>query len=182
MSAANRPARLNRTLVALLGVVLLGVGGVAALAYVDRPDVALLPPLGPVPPWAPVAVGAAGVVVGLLSIRWLLAQFARGPKIHLWRSVEETGATRFTPSIAITPFTEEVAALPAVRSASATLGGTRDAPTLAVVITAEPRSDLREIRRSLATETVPRLRQALDLETLPVTVEFRFSTTSVRVS
>jgi hypothetical protein len=121
------------------------------------------------------------VLIGLLVLRWLLAQFDRGLKKHTWQHTEESGATRYRPTIAITPFEDEVAALPGVRSVAADLGGTRDAPALSVVVTAEPNADLREIRQALATEVVPRLRQALDLDAIAATVEFRFSTTSVRV-
>ena len=185
MTAVNRPARLNRTLLALLGALLLAVCVAVALVFLDLvrpldPGAPVLPAAGPPPPWTPVAMAAAGVVLGLLALRWLLAQFARGPKPQTWRLDDGIGVTRYTPTIAMTPFIDEVDALPAVRAAHAALGGTSDAPTLAVVITAEPRADLREIRQRLAADALPRLRQALDLEALPVTVEFRFSTTTVR--
>ncbi|MFI9380800.1 alkaline shock response membrane anchor protein AmaP [Kutzneria sp. NPDC052558] len=182
----NRPARLNRTLLALLGIVLLAAGAIAAAAHFARigplaPDSAVLPDLGRPPAWTPTAVGAAGVIIGLLALRWLLAQFGRGPKTHTWQHTEESGATTYRPTIAVTPFEDEVAALPGVRSAAADLGGTRDAPTLALLVTAEPDADLRSIRQALAADVLPRLRQALDLDAVAATVEFRFSTTTVRV-
>ncbi|QUQ68685.1 alkaline shock response membrane anchor protein AmaP [Kutzneria sp. CA-103260] len=182
----NRPSRLNRTLLALLGLVLLAAGAVATVAHFERigplePGSPVLPAIGQPPAWTPTAVGAAGVLLGLLALRWLLAQFDRGLKAHTWQHTEDSGATRYRPTIAITPFEDEVTALPGVRSAAADLGGTRDAPTLSVVVTAEPNTDLREIRQSLAADVVPRLRQALDLEVIAATVEFRFSTTTVRV-
>ena len=186
MTAANRPARLNRTLLALLGAVLLAAGVLAVLAYFDRlgplgPGSTVLPEIGEPPAWTPTAVAAVGVVLGLLALRWLLAQFASGPKTQTWQLNDEAGITKFTPTIAMMPFTDEVSALPGVRSAHATLGGNRDTPTLAVVITAEPQADLRDIRQRLAADTLPRLRQALDLEAIPVAVEFRFSASTVRV-
>lgn len=181
MSRANRPAGLNRALLVLLGIVLLAGSVLAVLAYFYRPGLRLLPEIGQPPAWTPAAVGAVGVVLGLLALRWLLAQFVRGPKTYVWQLNADTGTTRFKPTIAMMPFTDEITELSGVRAAYADLGGTRDSPTLAVVITAEPDADLRQIRQTLAVEAVPRLRQALDLDALPATVEFRFSSTTVRV-
>ncbi|EMD22700.1 hypothetical protein C791_8024 [Amycolatopsis azurea DSM 43854] len=65
---------------------------------------------------------------------------------------------------------------PGVHAAHATLAGTRDTPAVALVISAEQGGDLTEIRHRIDTDGLPRLCQALDLDTLPTTVEFRFST------
>ena len=70
----------------------------------------------------------------------------------------------------------EVESYTGVHSARATLAGTSDHPALAMVVTIEQDGDLTAIRDRVDTEAVPRLRQALDLDALPTTVEFRFST------
>lgn len=44
------------------------------------------------------------------------------------------------------------------------------------MISAEQGGDLTTINHQLNTRGLPRLRQALDLDTLPVTVEYRFTT------
>ena len=51
--------------------------------------------------------------------------------------------------------------------------GTHRDPALALTINAAADADLTAIRGQLAAEGLPRLRQSLDLMTLPVTVEFR---------
>ncbi|MEU3921849.1 hypothetical protein [Streptomyces sp. NPDC029004] len=50
-----------------------------------------------------------------------------------------------------------------------------------MVISTEQGGDLTAINHRLTTQGLPRLRQALDHDTLPVTVEYRFTTrTSTR--
>jgi hypothetical protein len=62
-----------------------------------------------------------------------------------------------------------------VHQARATLAGTREDPTLALVVSVEQDGDPTEIRERLETEGLPRLRQALDLDAVPVAIEFRFT-------
>lgn len=127
------------------------------------------------PGWVWYAVAGAAVVVGLLALRWLIAQPVRKPKSHTWRFDQETGSTALAASTAVEPFTAEVATYPGVHAAHATLGGSQDAPVLAVVLSAEQDGDLAAIRERIAAEGLPRLRQALDLAELPMTIEFRFT-------
>ncbi|OOC00880.1 hypothetical protein B0293_41125, partial [Amycolatopsis azurea DSM 43854] len=88
----------------------------------------------------------------------------------------DAGRTELAASTAIEPFVSEVTTYPGVHAAHATLAGTRDTPAVALVISAEQGGDLTEIRHRIDTDGLPRLCQALDLDTLPTTVEFRFST------
>ncbi|UUV30710.1 alkaline shock response membrane anchor protein AmaP [Amycolatopsis roodepoortensis] len=180
MTDLNRPARLNRTLLVLTGIVLLAVGGFAVGTHFGRiplldPGATLVPGTAMPPGWVWYAVAGAAVVVGLLALRWLIAQPVRKPKSHTWRFDQETGETSLAASAAVEPFTAEVATYPGVHAAHATLGGTQDAPVLAVVLSAEQDGDLAAIRERIADEGLPRLRQALDLAELPMTIEFRFS-------
>lgn len=183
MTSLNRPARLNRALLALVGIVLLAAGTFTVLAHfglltVVEPDSALVPAMGTPPTWAWYVTTAVSVILGFLLLRWLLAQLARKPKTRTWRfeSDPETGRTELAASTAIAPFIGEVTSYPGVAAAHATLAGTRDRPAVAVVLSVEQDGDLTAIRYRLDTEGLPRLCQALDLDALPVTVEFRFST------
>lgn len=182
MTGHNRPARLNRTLLALLGLVLLAAGGFAVATHFGRltvvtPESALVPGTGTPPTWALYAAAAAAVLVGLLLLRWLIAQLTRRPKTRTWRfeSDPDTGRTELAASTAIEPFVDEVKTYAGVHAAHATLAGSREDPAVALVISAEQDGDLTAIRRRLDDEGLPRLREALDLDELPVTVEFRFS-------
>lgn len=180
MTDLNRPARLNRTLLVLTGLVLLAGGVFAVGTHFGRippldPGATLVPGTAMPPGWVWYAVAGGAVVVGLLVLRWLIAQPVRKPKSHTWRFGQDTGQTTLAASTAVDPFTAEVATYPGVHAAHATLGGTQDAPVLAVVLSAEQDGDLAAIRERITTEGLPRLRQALDLDELPTTIEFRFS-------
>ncbi|RSM57112.1 alkaline shock response membrane anchor protein AmaP [Amycolatopsis sp. WAC 01376] len=180
MTDLNRPARLNRTLLVLTGLVLLAGGVFAVGTHFGRippldPGATLVPGTAMPPGWVWYAVAGGAVVIGLLVLRWLIAQPVRKPKSHTWRFGQDTGQTTLAASTAVDPFTAEVATYPGVHAAHATLGGTQDAPVLAVVLSAEQDGDLAAIRERITTEGLPRLRQALDLDELPTTIEFRFS-------
>jgi hypothetical protein len=183
MTSLNRPARLNRTLLALLGLVLLAAGGFAVATHFGRLDVlvsdsALVPGVGTPPTWALYVAAAVAVILGVLLLRWLLAQLVRKPKSHTWRfeSAPDTGRTELAASTAILPFLAEVSTYPGVRAAHATLAGTRENPVVALVVSVEQDGDVAAIRDRIEEEGLPRLRRALDLDALPSTVEFRFST------
>jgi hypothetical protein len=183
MTSLNRPARLNRTLLTLFGFVLLAAGAFTVLTHfgkltVLKPDSTLVPGTGNPPTWALYVTAAVAIILGLFLVRWLVAQLTRKPKTHTWRfeSTPDTGRTELAASIAIAPFVDEVKTYAGVHAAHATLAGTHDAPAVALVVSAEQDGDLTAIRHRLDTEGLPRLRQALDLDTVAVTVEFRFST------
>lgn len=180
MTDLNRPARLNRTLLVLTGLALLAGGAFAVGTHFGRipllkPDMALVPGTAMPPTWAWYAVAGGAVVLGLLTLRWLIAQPVRKPKSRTWRFDEDAGNTTLAASTAVEPFTTELAAYPGVHDAHATLGGTQEAPVLALVLSAEQDADLTAVRERVTEEGLPRLRQALDLDTLPMTIEFRFS-------
>lgn len=184
MTSLNRPARLNRGLLALLGLLLLAAGGFTLGTYSGRLTVidsagSLVPGAEMPPTWVLYVTAAGAVVVGLLALRWLLAQFARKPKSHTWQFESDPahGRTELAASTAVAPFVEEVGTYPGVHTAHATLAGPRSAPTLALIVHTDQNGDLAAIRTRLDEEGLPRLRQALDLTTLPVTIEFRFTTT-----
>jgi hypothetical protein len=176
----NRPARLNRGLLALLGLLLLAAGAAILVIRQGRvatvkPGAAVLPDPNVPPTWVFYTIAAVAIVLGLLGLRWLAAQLAVRPRVRTWQLEPHVkhGRTELTTGVAVAPFTEEVTAYPGVRAVRATLSGSQRDPTLAVVINATLDADPTAIRAQLATEGLPRLRQALDLAGLPVTVEFR---------
>jgi hypothetical protein len=182
MTTANRPARLNRTLLALTGLVLLAAGGFALatrfewLRVVDR-DGPLIPTPGSPPTWAFYAAAAAAILLGLLCVRWLAAQAFRRPKSGTWRldSDADVGTTRIDTPIAVRPLTAEVGGYPGVSSVSATLSGPREAAVLHLWVVADSGADLGEIRERVEEYGLPRFRQSLDLEFVTVKIEFRFT-------
>ncbi|UQS25414.1 hypothetical protein L1857_22705 [Amycolatopsis thermalba] len=190
MSAPNPPGRLNRGLLALLGLLLAAAGGLILATHfgwraVVDPAGTVVPGTGRPPTWALYVITAVAVLVGLLCLRWLAAQLVRKPRSRVWRLENDParGRTELATTTAVEPFTEEIETYPDVAAADAVLTGTPHDAALTVVIHAEQRASPTEIRQRLSTETLPRLRQALDLQELPTAVEFRFTgttTTTVR--
>jgi len=189
MTGLNRPARLNRVGLAVVGVVLVAAGGfvvathLGMLTIVD-PHSALVPGTEAPPTWVLHVIAAVAIIAGTLMVRWLLAQLVHTPKTHTWRLEQDSdrGRTELASSTATAPLVGELNTYPGVHAAHAALSGTREAPVLALVINLEQDGDLTAIRERIETHGIPRLRQALDLETLPATVEFRVTTkTGARV-
>jgi len=60
-----------------------------------------------------------------------------------------------------------------VHRASARLSGTAARPVLHLVIGTEDAADITALRRRIDTQAIPRLRQALDLPTLPADLLIR---------
>ena len=182
MTSVNRPSRLNRSLLAIIGVALVAGGGLAMAAGLGMlpvdPATPLVPGTGLPPTWVLYAVAGVAVLLALLCLRWLTAQLVRKPKTHTWHLEDdpEHGQTELAARVATAPFTDDVAAYPGIRTAHADLTGPRHAPTLVVVVTTDHDADLTDIRHRLDTHGLPRLRRALDLTSLPTTLEFRFTT------
>ncbi|MFI5634457.1 hypothetical protein ACIA8E_34900 [Streptomyces sp. NPDC051664] len=183
MTSLNRPARLNRTLLAVFGVLLLAASSFAVAAHFGHltfldSDATLAATTAEPPTWALCIVAVTAIVLGLLILRWIAAQLTRRPKTHTWHLEQnpEQGITELAANTATAPFLREVTAYPGVHHARATLAGTRQNPTLAMVISTEQSGDLTTINHHLDAHGLPRLRQALDLGALPCTVEYRFTT------
>ncbi|MFD7229206.1 hypothetical protein [Streptomyces sp. NPDC059881] len=183
MTSLNRPARLNRALLAVFGLLLLGSGCFAVAAHFSRlgfldSGAALIPATADPPTWMLWVTAATAVILGLLVLRWLAAQLARRPKTRTWHLEHnpEEGNTELTANTATAPFLSDVATYPGVHHARATLAGTSRNPTLAIVISTEQDGDLTTINHRLNAHGLPRLRRALDLDDLPFTVEYRFTT------
>lgn len=180
---ARPTTRLNRWLLAVVGVLLL-LAGLAALAVgsgrlpgTDAGAPVLTLPT-PLPGWVPWVAAVAGVIVGLLGLRWLVAQLRRRPRATGWADVvssrSESGAlvaggrTTLDSSAAVEPFVEELEEHLSIDEAGARLFGDPSRPALLVEVTVVPGSDMTAVRTFVVDEAVARVRQALDREDLPV--------------
>ncbi len=188
MSTANRPARLNRALLTLTGLILL-LGGAFGLVFglgLLRDQMPGLDPHGPLlsaqvtpPIWVPYVAIVVAVVVGLLCLRWLLAQTLRRAKTATWQLPADSGrgATRLDTDHAADAVTADITAYPGVAKATATLTGPRARPVLHLVVHTETGADIRTLRERITTHALPRLRNALELDTLPADLLLRLDTT-----
>ncbi|WP_031464826.1 hypothetical protein [Sciscionella sediminilitoris] len=181
MNLPNRPARLNRTLLAILGLVLLAAGAFAlgtatgVLPLLGK-DSELVPRLAVPPEWVSIVVAVVAVLLGLLCLRWIFAQLGRKPANTTLRleEPESAGSTSLSTSVAVTPLAAEIGAYPGVCKAAARLDGKRSEPVLHLTVSVTHEAPLSAIRERIAGEAVPRLKRALGFERLPVTIEARF--------
>lgn len=180
MASPNRPARLNRSLLFVVAMVLLAAGAFALLTAFGvlpfvRREHALTPATLTLPTWASYVAVTAAVVVGLLCLRWLLAQTQRRPKTGTWNleADRSTGTTRLDAQTAVDPVVTEIESYPGVHRASARLAGTAAKPALHLVVGTDDDADITELRRRIDTDAIARLREALDLATLPADVLIR---------
>ena len=187
--ARRKPGRLNRVLLALLGVVVLAAGGFGLAVHFGemilvKPTASVLPHQGRPPTLVFYLVAGVAILIGLLCLRWLASQLAVRPRARTWQLEPDPGRgrTELGTGVAVAPFAEEVTGYPGVRAVRAALTGTHRDPALAVTISAATDADLTAIRARLATEGLPRLCEALDLAGLPATVEFRVPPASSRSS
>jgi hypothetical protein len=151
----NRPARLNRTVLALLGLLCLVAGAVVLLVGTGRlggvlpvaADAPLLPPGLVVPGWAPPVAVAVAVVNGLLALRWLITQTVRRPAAGTWQLAPDTttGSTHIDSDVAVRPLAEEIEDYPGVRSAIADLTGPRRHPHLHLRVSADDHAAITEL-------------------------------------
>jgi hypothetical protein len=182
----NRPGRLNRTVLAILGVIALGAGVVVLLVgtgllrpLVRIPATApLITPDTSPPWWTPWTVAAAAIIVALLSLRWLVAQAVRRPQASSWQVAPDTsaGATHIDSDTAAQPLGEEIADYSDVHAATARLTGPRQHPQLRLSVTTDDRADIPALRRRIDTEAIPHLIQALNLPSLSADLLLRLDT------
>ncbi|MBO2446407.1 alkaline shock response membrane anchor protein AmaP [Actinomadura barringtoniae] len=177
----RRAARINRIGLALVGLLLIAGGGAAlarATGFWGSKTTPLLEDwLRDYPAshsWFWPVVAAAACVLALLGLAWLLAQ-GRSEKITgLTSDPDEDGSTTtISAKAATSALEEEVSELPGVRRARARMLGSGKHPRLMLTVTYGAQADLNALRRGISDGAVARLRNALDLDTLPTAVRLR---------
>ncbi|GAA2434614.1 hypothetical protein GCM10010191_56390 [Actinomadura vinacea] len=124
--------------------------------------------------WFWPAVAAAGVLLALLGVAWLLAQARseRLPGLAL-EPDPSGGATRVSGKAVAATLEEEIAEYPGVRGVQVRLVGTSARPRVHLSVAYGENADLDELRRRIGGEAVGRLRNALELGPLPAVVRLR---------
>ena len=123
--------------------------------------------------WLPWAAAAAAVVVALLGLWWLLAQFRVDWSTQLDLTGDRPDGNTTLSAGALTDAAEDDAAsILGVTGASASL---RSQPTrrLGLTVDLAAFADLGEVRRRLEQQTVTRTRQVIDQPTMPIWIEVR---------
>lgn len=172
----------NRTVLVLIGLVLIaaGVGGLllslnliggdtASLLVIPKP----LATFASGTSWLPWAAAAAGVVVAVLGMCWLVAQFRVDWPTHLDVTGDRPdGHTNLSVGALTDAVEDDAESILGVTAASASL---RSRPTqrLDLTIDLAAFADLAEVRRRLQQQTVTRTREVIDKPAMPIWIDLR---------
>lgn len=125
--------------------------------------------------WFWPAVAIAAVLLGLLALRWLLAQLGsdRAGTLPLEPDTRQ-GSTRLAASALTGALTEEIESYQGVRQASARLLHDPRQPDLVLTVSLNERADLSALRNRIEDHAIRHARQALSRD-LPVELEIRLT-------
>lgn len=121
--------------------------------------------------WFWIAVGVGAAILALLALRWLLSQAStqRVGSLNLEPNRQQ-GHTRLSTGALGDAVEDEVERIRGVDRASARVLGKPNDPTLRLDVKVGEDGDLGYIRSRIEQETVPRARQAVGLQSMPVWV------------
>lgn len=189
-SRAPGTRRANRSILALIGLILLvaGAAGIAAGAglfgdtfkkkkVIDQDNRDWVASHD----WFWLAVAGGSILVALLALRWLFAQASTTRVSHLdVESDRSAGRTVLAGSAVTDAVTKEIKGYRGIAGASAHLLGTRGAPTLLIHAGLDGRGDPAEVRRRIQADAIAHAREALDKPDLPARLELRLASGSQR--
>jgi hypothetical protein len=191
-------ARLNRAWLTILGVMLILTGLVGVIISTGlltpltqsaglridrpRPDQALF---GTATrdafslTWVVLITAAAGIIVALLGLGWLIAQVPRTNSAKPFRLHDDpkTGLTRIQADVLADAIEAQTKALSGVTEAAAVLRGSAARPDLTVRVTANDRADLPRLLERLHDQVATDLGDALDTSLRRLGVQLEITTT-----
>ena len=190
----QRSGLLNRALLAVIGLVVLLAGIVAALialGLLARITTAIGIGLG-VPVTSskvlgpgvgaffdqPVAVGLLGVILGVIGLAWLMAQIPRTNAAKPFRLQDDAarGLTICRADVLTDAVEADAEHLLGVVDASAVLRGTARQPELTLKVTVNDRTDIQRLLHSLQAETAARLVSAMETPLKHLAVQVHVTT------
>jgi len=175
--------RLNRAWLAVIGIVVVLAGMVASLIalgllsrLITATGIGLAVPsrssrvvgsgVGEFldQPAAVVAVGVAGVILGVLGLVWLFAQIPRANAAKPFRLQDDAvrGLTVCTADVLTAAVEADAVSLPGVTDASAVLRGTARQPEMTMRISVNDRTDIKQLLNTLQAETAAHLANAME--------------------
>lgn len=167
---------LNRTWLAILGVLVLAAG-IAGLLQAAGTLQTIAPTPSPgtklvtgglhtffAQPWLVALLLVIGMLVGVLALLWIIAQIPRRNLAGTYRLQHDGahGRTSCDPSVLAAAVEDQINTLPDVVVSSALLRGTADEPDLTLKVTINDRADVRALLCHLETSTLPELSTALE--------------------
>ncbi len=179
-AAVARSARLDRTLLTLLALLLLA-GGVVALLVgtgVLGADRARRPVLDPIAVdflrsyllYARIAAIVLGVLLVAVGLWWALRSLRPEPKPDLVLDDSAAGELTVTSSALADAIKADAISVQGVERARARLVGNEDDPALRLTLWLQQGADLRAVWEGLDQQVLSRARQALGLSRLPTAI------------
>jgi hypothetical protein len=170
---------IDRVVVALLGLLLAAAGAVGILWWMgrlsrlpDRTDLHGLRPLAH-QPWWPWALGAAGVVLALLGLRWLSAHVPSRGVSHLnLPGSDETGKLLVSAGPVVSAAAAELGQTVGVRTAHGSIQRDRGQLVATLRATIERDTNL-QVVTDAADRVSAHLQQALERDDLTCSVQLR---------
>ena len=185
-------ARVSRTGLVIVGLILL-LGAAAVLArglnasatVLGNPHAPLLTQGQVQYPtensWVWPVVAAGSFVIAAFALWWMAAQTrARAVRPMPLEPDRSHGMTTLRADAATGAMTDELESHPGILASDALLHGSATTPGLRLGVTAENRADPGVVRADVENEALPRLRRALELETIPTVLRLQFSRASDR--
>ncbi|MGI8807488.1 MAG: alkaline shock response membrane anchor protein AmaP [Acidimicrobiales bacterium] len=179
------PDRLNSTVLSLLALVLLGVGGYGlARGYGAFGDArAADPVLGDDvreivsrnANWFWPLAAVLALLVSWLGLRWLLAQISTPTVSRLPVRSDGPGRTELAASGATTALARDIEEYPGVRGARVRLVSEHPAPEVEVTVDVHDDADVPALRRRIEDHALVRFRSALELQVLHTQVHVRLA-------
>ncbi|MFF0493380.1 DUF6286 domain-containing protein [Nocardia sp. NPDC004068] len=124
---------------------------------------------------AAVLVGGVSVL-GFACLREVSALSRRATAAPRWCArPAETDTIVMDSAVAAGPVAADIETYAGVRSVTARLLGPAVAPELRLTVTAAPDADVTALRREIIAHALPRLRQALEIDTVAVRLELHFA-------
>ena len=187
MRGSDRPDRLNRTLLTVLGAILLAAGAyglarsLGAFGQDQARDPLLLDSIrnfaGRNGEWFWPVVAVVCLILAYLAYRWLRAQIRPGPRLGYidLPPMSHLGRTRVTAGAATAALAADIESYPEVQSASARLLADGSHPDVDVRVNIFDDADSAQVRRRIEERAFPRFRQALEAEDLRAHVRIGLS-------
>ena len=98
---------------------------------------------------------------------------AARPPDSIWQLDGSPGSTALPTSAAAAAIARDVATYRGVDTATATLAGSRSAPTVHLDVAVETHASVADLRNRITAEALPRLRTALQMDQLPAQLVLR---------